>query len=149
MSFSTVKWCNLIVMMSLNGNNWNVWPRFCSSVGITYHAKRGFMSRELHEIMIYHWFQWPNPKDYGQNLQAQHWNDGTMTVIISQITGESTDYSTIWSGQYQSKHQIPHYWPLRVTASEKWFPAQRTEKAEGVSKAWRHHSITKRNKRRT
>ena len=71
-----------------------------------------------------------------------------MAVIVSQITGNSTVYSIVCSGQHRRKHEIPHCWPfVREPLMTGGFPVQSTDKVEGVSMAWRQDAITKYNKK--
>ena len=63
---------------------------------------------------------------------GKHYNDITMSVMTSQITGIPIVYLTICSGGHQRKHQAPRHWPLWGKSTGE-FPSCRASNAGKVS----------------
>ena len=89
------------------------------------------------------WKWWPcrgrTPSDH---CQVFHYDDVIMSTIASQITSLTIVYSTIYSGEDQSKHQSSASLAFCVGNSPGTgeFPAQMASNAENVSIWWRHHA---------
>ena len=75
------------------------------------------------------------------NIMKFHYNDVTMRIMASQITGNSTVYLSFCLGYHQRKHQYLHYWPFvrgnpLVTSG---FPSQKACNTKCVSMVCRCH----------
>ena len=74
---------------------------------------------------------------YPYILRFLHYNDVIISVMASQITGDSIVCSTVCSGADQRKHQSStKEGNPSVTGG---FPSQRASDADNVSIWWRHH----------
>ena len=77
-----------------------------------------------------------------------HYSDVTLSVLVSQITGDSTVCLSVCLHEYQRKHNIPCYGPF-VRQIRQWlvspvtgvFPSQRASFVGIVSIWWRHHAV--------
>ena len=53
------------------------------------------------------------------HLLSSYYNDATISVIASQITGNPTEFHRFFSGWYQMKHHSSSYWPF-VEGNHRW-----------------------------
>ena len=74
---------------------------------------------------------------------SYHYIDVIVGATVSQITSPTIDYSTVYSGADQRKHQNSMSLAF-VRGIHRWIPAEMDSKAENVSIWWRHHGKSNR-----